>query len=251
MSPQIVKYETQNSLYSDLTKYLKSIISCRTKQETPMVIGLSGSSMIDNICEALNKEFICSDLLQSVIFILCDERLVPEEDSESTFAQYKQNLNNFESLQFLKINQAFVNEPDKCASDYEKQLRTILKCSDDVIPHIDCLLLGLGPDGHTASLFPNHIALKIESTNIIFTGVDNSPKQPPKRISLTLNAINSANDVFFVVCGKGKSQLVKNIVSQSAPNLPAALVKPKCLRWLLDSGAAECLSNIKMGNTIL
>lgn len=105
--------------------------------------------------------------------------------------------------QFVWIN---VKDPiEKIAIDYERTLREKFGMESG-IPSFDLLLLGVGPDGHTASLFPNHELLDVTDKLIAF--IKDSPKPPPKRITMTYPLLNNSRHVIFAVPGKG---LINNL----------------------------------------
>ncbi len=104
------------------------------------------------------------------------------------------------------------------------------------IPRFDLILLGLGEDGHTASLFPGHPAVE-EKTRLVVR-VDGAPKPPPARITFTLPLINAARNVAFLVTGKDKSGALRRVLNGD-PALPAARVAPRdgTLAFLADAPA--------------
>jgi len=130
-------------------------------------------------------------------------------------------------------------------------------------PIFDLILLGMGPDGHTASLFPGHPLLSGSAASLSASGgggsaaeapvdvdmrwvapIADSPKPPPKRVTLTLSVLNHAARIAFVACGKEKVPVVKKVLDGDEGKkelLPAARVKPVypgCLYWFLDEDAA-------------
>jgi 6-phosphogluconolactonase len=95
----------------------------------------------------------------------------------------------------------------------------------------------MGPDGHTASLFPNHSVLNINEGLVTF--VEDSPKPPPERVTLTLNTINQAKYKIVVITGESKSSIIKEILRDKNTNYPIGQVKN--LVWYLDKAAAKDL----------
>jgi 6-phosphogluconolactonase len=111
---------------------------------------------------------------------------------------------------------------------------------------LDVVLLGVGPDGHTASLFPGHALLA--ETRVWVAPIVDSPKPPPARVTLTLPVLSAARRTWFVVTGGGKASMIATVLAQLAravtdDTLPAARVRPAAaegeLVWLLDAPAAS------------
>lgn len=145
---------------------------------------------------------------------------------------------------------------EEAADDYEFVIRQLVKTrvvdvsevSD--CPKFDLILLGLGTDGHVASLFPNHPALNEREEWVTF--ITDSPKPPPERITFTLPVINSASNVGVVATGDSKANAVHlaiDDVGSDDPLVPARMVEPGMgkLVWFLDKAAASKLedSNLK------
>ncbi|XP_034647922.1 6-phosphogluconolactonase isoform X1 [Trachemys scripta elegans] len=179
---------------------------------------------------------------RSWVLAFCDERLVPVEDPESTYGAYKTHL-----LSKISIpeNQVVIINPslpvEEAASDYAEKLKEAFQGEN--MPVFDLLILGIGPDGHTCSLFPDHPLLQ-EKEKIV-ASISDSPKPPPERITLTLPVLNAARTVVFVATGESKAAILKRILEGDEENpLPAALVQPHTgkLHWFLDESAAKELT---------
>ena len=133
------------------------------------------------------------------------------------------------------------NSPEEDAATYEKELREFFGVSSSEFPSFDLILLGIGDDGHTASLFPHTPILK-ETEKAIAVG--NKSGQP--RLSFTAPLINQADCVLFLVAGANKTDALTHILQEDGDNLtyPARLIQPQGeLWWLLDESAGETLKN--------
>ena len=171
-----------------------------------------------------------------------DERFVPADDAERNERQAREAL-----LDSLDLDPARVHpmgalggpdgdDVDAAAARYAQELRRAAPPDHDV-PPFDVLLLGIGPDGHTASLFPESPAAHDER---LVVGVHGSPKPPPTRISLGFPALNAAREAWFVVAGAEKAPMVSMALSGAGRvQVPAAGVAGRAATlWLLDEAAA-------------
>ncbi|XP_011189051.2 probable 6-phosphogluconolactonase [Zeugodacus cucurbitae] len=185
-------------------------------------VGLSGGSVLNFLCKAIPR--IQTDLSKWKFFF-CDERYVDETDPESTYGFYKTKLvpqTELQLQQFVPIN---VDLPlTACAADYEQKIRTEFGAGVDAIPEFDLLLLGMGPDGHTCSLFPEHALL--DEQTLLIAPIADSPKPPPQRVTMTLPLINNAKCCIFAMCGASKADMVKRVFVDKE-NLPAGKILPK------------------------
>ena len=206
------------------------------------LIALSGGTTPETLYRALTSPAFADRFDWSrTTFFFSDERGVPPDDSRSNYA-----LANNTLFAPLKIAHSQVYrmagescDPQTAASEYEQQLRRATTTSPPT-PTLDLVLLGLGEDGHTASLFPGSPALRDNQSLIAVT---QSPKDPPTRLTMTLGAINRANVILFLVAGTGKAGVVRAILdpkTEAERQLPASLVAPETGRliWLLDRAAA-------------
>lgn len=129
--------------------------------------------------------------------------------------------------------------PERAAEEYERELRGRFT---GAMPAFDLVLLGLGPDAHCASLFPNQRSLEERSRAVL--GVERAGFAPfVPRVTLTLPAINAAREVVFLVAGADKAEAVARAFGEPDPGAPASLVAPAsgALTWLLDPAAAARL----------
>ena len=128
-------------------------------------------------------------------------------------------------------------EPQVAAAEYEAQLKQFFHLDGDALPQFDLVLLGLGEDGHTASLFPGSSALDETQRSVATTYVE---KLQAHRLTLTFPVINNAAQITFLIAGQSKSAVVGEILTAENSNLPAARIQPVTgrLTWLITQDAA-------------
>jgi 6-phosphogluconolactonase len=169
-----------------------------------------------------------------------DERCVPPEHPDSNYGMTKANLIDPLGLDPAKVHRiAGERDPDYAAADYERQLTAALGSP----PVFDLVLLGMGPDGHTASLFPGSAGLTETTRYVIANRVD-SPltKGPSTRITLTCPALNAAKHVRFLVAGADKAQTLAGVLEGPPGKYPSQLVASADLAWFVDDAAAGKLA---------
>jgi 6-phosphogluconolactonase len=140
------------------------------------------------------------------------------------------------------LDPSLLEDLEELADGYEKDLIQEFARGDSArFPVFDVILLGMGPDGHTASLFPDHELLNESDRWVAY--VDDSPKPPPKRITLTYPVINHAARVVFVAAGKEKVDILSSVIDTPEAGLPAARVKPVQghIYWFVDDAASAGL----------
>ena len=181
-----------------------------------------------------------------IIFLFGDERCTLPEHPESNFGMAQTEL--FQPLnvhhdQIYRMKGEY-EDPSVAAQEYEERIRRITQCPAAEVPRIDLVLLGLGEDGHTASLFPGTAALQ-EQNKIVTVG--HAPAGIRSRLTLTLGVLNRAAVVLFLVTGPGKAEMVHRVIeseSEADRSLPAARIAPESggLVWMLDQAAAQQLT---------
>lgn len=168
-----------------------------------------------------------------------DERCVPKEHKDSNFGGAWNSLLSHISIPESNIHRIKGEIPPVDGSlEYEKELKTFFGA--DTIPAFDLIFLGMGEDGHTASLFPASDFLKEDKRLAVPVYVE---RLKSWRITLTLPVLNNAHSVVFLVAGSNKAEALKEILGrdESAINYPAYLIKPDngSLTWLIDNDAAS------------
>ena len=170
-----------------------------------------------------------------------DERCVPPDHSESNYAMASQTLLSHVPIPLTNIHRIPGElSPTQAADAYTFELQTAF---GGLLPEFDLVLLGLGEDGHTASLFPGTQALSETERWVI--AVDHTTPPPPMlpRITLTLPVINAAHNVLFLVSGEAKAQVLAHVLDDPAGEfkLPAQRIQPSVgsLLFLVDEAAAQ------------
>lgn len=184
-----------------------------------------------------------------------DERFVGAEDSDRNARQAYEALLSHVPVDPSRVHVPGSSDeftsPEDAAADYARRLSEAATAehaadmSDDRpehpgnLPRLDIVLLGVGPDAHVASLFPEQAGIR--ETNVTVVGVRNSPKPPPLRVSLTLPAINTAAEVWMVVAGEDKAGAVGLALAGANPvQVPAAGPRGRSKTlWLIDANAAS------------
>jgi 6-phosphogluconolactonase len=172
-----------------------------------------------------------------------DERYVPEDDDERNERQAREALIDKIDIPAANVHPMpasdgeFGDDLDAAALAYEHVLAANAEAGEPA-PEFDVHLLGMGPDGHINSLFPDNPAVAETVRRVV--GVENSPKPPPRRITLTLPAIQRSREVWLVASGEGKADAVAAAIGGADPaTVPAAgAVGREATVWLLDEAAA-------------
>lgn len=209
-------------------------------------VALSGGSTPKALFTALTNPASARTVRWSQIeFYFGDERCVPPEHTESNFGLANQALFkplNIAPSQIVRI-EGERTRPEEAARQYEGQIRQRFGVGSTAVPRFDLILLGLGDDGHTASLFPNTPALREETRLVV-------PNQAPRgvrdRVTFTAPLINQADTILFMVSGSSKAEAVRSVLEeqdQPADRFPARLIRPASGRvvWFLDQEAASKL----------
>lgn len=223
-----------------LARFLGNFIKEKSKQKDELHIALSGGSTPKAIFELWSREYAKDIDWSSIKFYWGDERCVSPDDIDSNFGMTKEYL--FDHVPTKGINIFRVKgelAPEEAAKDYIETIQENIPVSNG-LAQFDIMLLGMGDDGHTASIFPHEINLW-DSEDICVLA--KHPVSGQIRVSLTGKTINNSDHIFFLVTGKNKAEKVDEIINKKAgyQKYPAALVdQTKCM-WLLDKEASSLI----------
>jgi 6-phosphogluconolactonase len=229
-------------LAKEFAEELIQMINESAKKKKTFSIALSGGSTPEILFSQISEKFAGSVPWEHVSFFWGDERCVPPDNIDSNFGMAKKNLLGNIKIPSVNIHRIKgEDDPEKEALRYSEEILTFAGIRDG-IPSFDLILLGLGEDGHTASIFPGHLDL-FNSDKICEVAVHPVTRQ--KRITLTGRVINNADSVTFLVTGKRKVKIVEEIFkkSPSSLNYPASYIVPVYgrLSWFLDEEAGRSL----------
>lgn len=177
-----------------------------------------------------------------------DERCVPLTSPESNYRLAREHLLEHIPIPPEQIYPLAAHlAPAQAAQDYQAALAQVFEPEPGRLPRFDLILLGLGEDGHTASLFPGHHLP--EQNDIWVAAVNNAPKPPPERITLTLPVLNNARQVIFLAAGAGKAEILARVLAGPPETLPARQIQPVggAVAWFVDFAAARHL-NLSQGD---
>lgn len=198
-------------------------------------IALTGGTVGILTLEVLGKAITEQNLdISKVHFWWGDERFVESNSKDRNFIQAKTAMPNVLGTESAKIH-AFPASDE--GLDLESARRHFTQHIKDVLgesqPAMDLTILGMGPDGHVASLFPG-----MNHDGDLVVAVDNSPKPPPERLSFSLDLINRSDKIIFVVAGIDKAEAVESVHKNPECDLPAAKVEAKDQTlWIIDEAA--------------
>jgi 6-phosphogluconolactonase len=170
-----------------------------------------------------------------------DERSVPPDHPESNFRMANEALLSKISIPAGNVHRVRTElGPEAAAEDYDRQLRQEFSLTGQAFPRFDLILLGLGDDGHTASLFPGSAALAETSRLVVANWVE---KFNTFRITLTYPVLNHVAEIVFLVSGAGKAQILKEVLKSPETKYPSQRIQPEDgrLLWLVDQDAARLL----------
>jgi 6-phosphogluconolactonase len=246
LTPDICIAQDVPQWAQDTAAYIHSLSDKAIRSHGRFLIALSGGSTPKTLYQMLAlPEWQRRFNWDQILFLFGDERCVPPDHPDSNFKMAHTAL-----FQPLNIHTDQISrmkgehgEPAAAAQEYEETIRSLTNSPVPHVPRIDLVLLGLGDDGHTASLFPGTAALQ-EQNKVVTVG--QAPTGVRSRITLTLGVLNQAAVILFLVTGAGKASMVRRAIkpeTEADRSLPAARVAPESgqLVWMLDQAAGAQL----------
>jgi 6-phosphogluconolactonase len=214
-------------------------------QRGRFTIALSGGSTPKNLYTLIAANASTTLPWNQMFFFWGDERHVPPDSADSNYRMAKEALLSKVPIPAANIFPVPAENPDasQAAEAYEQTLRKFFAVAPGEFPRFDLILLGMGPDGHTASLFPETAALQEKSRLVVANWVE---KLGGSRITFTLPLLNAARCIAFLVSGTDKAAALHEVLEGNAPaeKYPSRLVQPRegKLIWFVDRAAASGLS---------
>jgi 6-phosphogluconolactonase len=176
--------------------------------------------------------------LDGVEVWFADERCVPPTDAQSNYRLAAESLIDPAGIPPERVHRmAGELGPLAGARSYERELRKSAPGGDGKLPELDLIVLGIGPDGHVASLFPGASALEA-GEEAVCLGVSASPKPPPERITLSLAVLRNARRCLLLATGASKADAVDAMLAEPSRHVPASLLRRERLTVMVDDAAA-------------
>ncbi len=244
---QIALYPDTDILSRDAAQYVVRLAAEAIVIHGRFTIALSGGTTPKKLYALLGNEPYRNQIDWTRVEIFwSDERCVPPESEESNYLLAQQVLLSKIPVAASQIHRMPADEADRDAASaaYTDEMRRVFATSGT--PNFDLIQLGMGPEGHTASLFPHQASLHEQQRLVMPVTV---PKPPPPRLTFTPPILNAARHVLFLVTGSEKADAVHAVLEgEYNPNeYPAQIVRPTNgeVVWMLDQGAASKLTKGK------
>ena len=242
MNHKLHIYESAESVSRAVAELIKDKAVSKESESKKLNIAVSGGSTPKQLFKLLAEEYEQIIPWKTVRLFWVDERCVEPTHPESNFGMTYDALLQNSFIPGENIYRILGEEiPDNEAKRYQKLLRNELPAKDG-FPVFDLILLGMGDDGHTASIFPNDMNLLDSEFSV---GVGVHPVSGQKRITLTGTTINNAKQLVFLITGENKAEIIKQIIKQEqiAAKYPASHVHDAAgnADFYLDQAAASKL----------
>jgi 6-phosphogluconolactonase len=246
-SPEVIILNDAVAVAGEAARRWTRIAQDAVVQRGAFTVALAGGSTPESLYHLMARpEFRDAVPWEHTQVFFGDERCVPPSDPRSNYRMALEALLGRVPLPGANIFRMRGELPGwQAAADYERTLRRVFRAPTDELPCFDLILLGMGTDGHTASLFPGMPALEVSESLAVLTDVPHYVNPSVARITLAFPVLNAASHVLFLVTGESKAAAARAaLAGSSAPHpTPAGMVRPVCgiLTWLLDADAASLM----------
>jgi len=246
MNREILIFQNIEELNNAATQNFVEIGAKAIEKRGQFAVALAGGSTPKLLYQLLSSDKFNDKIdWKSVFFFFGDERNVPPDSEESNFRMANENL--LKPLQIPEENifrwQTELKDAEVIAEKYEEMIRRFFDLDKNEFPRFDLILLGMGADGHTASLFPFTKALHETEKIAVANAVK---KLNITRLTLTFPVLNNGRNIIFLISGKDKAETLKEVLEGEFQPLkfPSQNVKPGDgnLFWVIDEQAAEYLT---------
>ncbi|KAJ6627174.1 6-phosphogluconolactonase [Mycena sp. CBHHK59/15] len=237
--PILVSFPNADAIRESLAVFIVKAQKESIDKKGRFTVALSGGSLPKMLSSLIGNPAVKWDKWQ---VFYADERVVPLDHPDSNHLACTNLLFSKVPIppeHVHTIDATLLDDLEELSDAYEKELiREFAQKDAARFPVFDLILLGMGPDGHTASLFPGHELLAEEDRWVAY--LEDSPKPPPQRITFTYPVINHAARVVFVASGKEKAEMLSQVLDNPVAGLPSSRVKPAFpgqLYWFVDDAA--------------
>jgi 6-phosphogluconolactonase len=249
MSPRVHVLDSAGALAADVASRLVPALARAQQEHGRAALALTAGSIMERVWTALADDPAARDVDWSRVDVFWgDERFVPADSEDRNDLPAERLLFDREPFSAAVRHSMpaaggeFGDDLDAAAAGYGATLRAARRDDDTAdVPSFDVVLLGVGPDGHCCSLFPDHPSSSDLSAPVI--PVRNSPKPPPLRISFSFDTLNTAREIWVVASGSGKAEAsARAIAGADRTQVPSAGAQGReRTLWLLDRDAASQL----------
>lgn len=245
--PNLYAFDNVDALARALRSYVLQCQSTAFERHDVFKIAVSGGSLPKTLAQALLDDAGGAVQFGKWEIFFADERAVPLDHDDSNYGLLKTELLDKIPAEAGKptvhtVDTKYLDNVQELADQYQEAILGSFAAKDSVkIPVFDLILLGCGPDGHTCSLFPDHELLR--ESDAWVASIEDSPKPPPKRITLTLPVVTGAIKIAFVATGEGKASILSKILdTDEGRSLPCGLVNEggaDKVSWFTDAKAVS------------
>jgi 6-phosphogluconolactonase len=239
----IAIYPDTNILSHEAAQYIIRVAQESIVTHGRFTLALSGGNTPKKLYGLLASEPYASQIDWNLVEIFwSDERCVPPDSPDSNYHMAQEVLLSKVPIPANQIHRTPADEADRDAASeaYAQEMRNVFGTNG--VPKFDLIQLGMGPEGHTASLFPHQASLHEQQRLVMPVSV---PKPPPARLTFTPPLLNAAAHILFLVTGTDKEEAVQAVLEgdHQPDEYPAQIVQPSQgeVTWMLDTAAAAAL----------